>query len=267
MIKPTIYPAGSFSSNWRDSFKTALPNFHFSDPRNHRQHAIAKLVEDDMNASQGCNVLLAYFQKGYQRGTMTYAEIGAARARGIPIITVDEDSQEPLFLSVASYAFSDKEKAFKLLRSGEYESKFSPIKQLPEEICKKVLFVGNLENFSQIIQEIRKTKTCLTSYDSTNLDDFARDVDILVVNFNSGERNREAIFYMGICYALDIPVILCTGNQIVYPPLAGIARRIFPGPNRGAILVDYLNNLNKQDIQSEAQIYYALEKKYNFLRQ
>ncbi len=261
MKRDLIYPAGSFFG-WRDEFIDKLADFDFLDPRQHRQHAIAKLVEDDMNAAQKCPILLAYFPKGKSRGTMTYAEIGASRAKGNCIITIDENIPGPLFEKVASHTFNNKEQAFELLRKGEYQSKFLPIKPQPEEICKNVLFVGDTEQIQDVINETRKTKTCHVGYDATQLDNFSKGVDVTVVNLEKQKRNREAIFYMGLSYALDIPVILSTKNPIVYPPLAGLARRIFTTRRKNEILKDYLSELYLQNIASEAKIMYNLFDSY-----
>lgn len=256
-----IYPAGSFFG-WRDEFMDRLTDFDFKDPRQHRQHAIAKLVEDDMNSAQECPILLAYFPKEKSRGTMTYAEIGASRAKGNCIITIDENTQDPLFEKVASHTFNNKEQAFELLIKGQYKSKFLPIKPQPEEICKNVLFVGDTEQIRDVINKTRKIKNCHVGYDATQLNNFSKDVDVTVVNFEGQKRSREAIFYMGLSYALDIPVILSTKNPIVYPPLAGLARRLFTTEKKNDILKEYLTKLTSQNINSEAKIMYNLFDKF-----
>ena len=260
--KESIYFAGVFS-DWRDGFIKRLQQFDIKDPRHHRQQAIAKLVEDDMNAAQNADILLAYFPRGETRGTMTYAEMGAARARGKCIIAVDEEGANPFFEKVASYSFRDKEDAFALLESGKYEPKFQRIKKENEEICRSVLFTGALSKFSSTISEVAKTKTCRTDYDAANLDNFAKDVDITVVKFDDKEGRKEAVFYMGLSYALNIPIILCTSNPVVYAPLAGLARRIFTGPKQREIVEKYLNSLHEQDIETEFQVYQKLRMEYN----
>ncbi|MBI2045628.1 hypothetical protein HYT23_06220 [Candidatus Pacearchaeota archaeon] len=260
--KESIYLAGVFS-DWRDSFIKRLSNFDIKDPRNHRQQAIAKLVEDDMNAAQNTDILFAYFPKGEIRGTMTYAEIGASRARGKCIITIDEDGENPLFEKVASHHFKNKENAFELLDSGLYSPKFHRIKKENEEICRSVLFTGALSKFSSTISEVARTKNCRTDYDAENLENFARDVDITVVKFDDKEGRKEAVFYMGLSYALNIPIILCTSNPVIYAPLAGLARRIFTGQHHRAIVEEYLNSLHEQNVESEFQIYQRLRMRYN----
>ena len=260
--KESIYLAGVFS-DWRDGFRERLQRYDIKDPRHHRQQAIAKLVEDDMNAAQHSDIILAYFPKGEVRGTMTYAEMGAARARGKCIITVDEDGENSFFGKVASYSFRDKEEAFALLESGKYEPKFNRIKKESDGICRSVLFAGALSKFSSTISEVAKTKTCRTDYDASNLESFAKDVDITVVKFDDKEGKKEAIFYMGLSYALKIPIILCTSNPVIYAPLAGLSRRIFTGPKQREIVEKYLNSLHEQNIESEFKIYQKLRKEYN----
>ncbi len=260
--KESIYFAGVFS-DWRDEFISELREFNANDPRNHRQQAIAKFVEDDMNGAKNSDILLAYFKKDETRGTMTYAEMGAARAMGRCIIAVDEDGKNPFFEKVASYSFRNKEEAFALLHEGKYEPKFPKIKKENEEVCRSVLFTGALSKFSSTISEVAKTKTCRTDYDASNLDNFAKDVDITVVKFDDKEGRKEAVFYMGLSYALNIPIILCTSNPVIYAPLAGLARRIFTGPKQREIVEKYLNLLHEQDIETEFQVYQKLRLEYN----
>lgn len=266
--KEKLYLAGRFG-NWRDGIIRALGDkYEIIDPRDHRQNAIAKLVEDDMSGSRTSPITLTCLPRGTSPPTMTFAENGGSRARGNCIIVVDENENHvPLFEKIASYSFTDRKKAVSLLRGENaiLNALYPRISRKEKEVCKNVLFAGNIDaqEIDQVIHTTSKTKGVRVDYDLGHLEDFGEDVDLLVVNFERGPRCKKAIFYMGLCYTLDIPVVLCTGNPIVYPPLAGLARRIFTDNERHDVLQDYLRDLDSLKIEDEAQIMYGLFEKYH----
>jgi len=258
-----IYLAGSFH-DWRDKIIKALPEYDFADPRNNRQNAIAKLVEDDIKNASECLITFAYFPKGKSRPTMTYAEMGAARANGNYIIYVDENEEkDSLIEKVASVNFSKLNDATAYLKKQEPSFELIKISErLKERDQINIALFGNIpRNISNLSLE-KKNLIVYDVDDLDNLKNFGEDIDLTVINFDKGLREKHAVFYMGISYALDIPIILSTGNPIVYPPLAGLARRIFTGEFRAEILEDYLTNLSSLEISEEAKVMYGLFEKY-----
>jgi len=96
------------------------------------------------------------------------------------------------------------------------------------------------------------------------LQDFSKKVDLLVTNFKPGSHyDPKTLFFMGVAYATKIPIISIEGNDFPYPPLLGLARRVFTGEKRFEILEEYLKNLKSQHIEDEALVCYNLFKKFN----
>ncbi len=93
----------------------------------------------------------------------------------------------------------------------------------------------------------------------SNLKNFG-NVDLTVAHFpEGGNRDKKAILFMGMSYALKIPIVMIEENPIIYPPLAGLPRRIF---TKKEIALDYLIRLESQEIQDEAKVMYSLFQKY-----
>jgi hypothetical protein len=111
MEKGDIYMIGGFSG-WRQEFIDKLPNVEFDNPINHEQSSITRLNYSDMHSAAN-KPSLAYIPEGQRLGTMSYCELGVARAAGMPIIYVDENNEKDSVLEkIATYRFDTKENAF-----------------------------------------------------------------------------------------------------------------------------------------------------------
>jgi hypothetical protein len=259
--KNSTYLAGSYH-DWRDRVVASLPGHNFSDPKNHRQSAIAKLVEDDMTEAMLCRRLFVGFPKGKSLGTMTYAEIGASKTAGNYIIGVDENEvKEPTLKFIADAHFSSFEEGIAHLKN------FPDIYEKNDNLDRSKKPLGEVHNvliLGQVPEQVTssKEKTYFVDFQATDLNSLGSGIDLVVVNFERGIRPKEHILCMGAAYSADIPIILCEASPIIYPPLAGLARRIFSGSERFDILGDYLEGIKSNEIGSEAKVMYELFKKY-----
>jgi hypothetical protein len=280
MIRNKVYPIGGFRTDdpsryqdWRDFFIENLPNLKFDDPREHNQSAIAKLDTGDMNSAMNCPLSLVYLFGNKRAGTMSYCELGASRARGNCIIAVDHnDKKDSLIEQIASHYYTDKDRALEFLQKGEFNfNKHRPIKienkTKTREPCKSILFSGSLEDAGMIelIKETSKFKEVYTRVPVSDLYDFSDKFDLVVVNFPQGEQHSKyGLYHMGLAYATEVPIIELEGNsKFPYPPLPGLARRVFMGKERFHVAKEYLERLQSQHISDEALICYELMAKYN----
>jgi len=260
--KDSTYLAGSYH-DWRDKVIASLPGHNFSDPKNHRQSAIAKLVEDDMTEAMLCRRMFVGFPKGKSLGTMTYAEIGASRVAGNYIIGVDENEVKEITLEfIADAHFSSFEEGIEHLRDLNNIPETSSIVANQKKALgdvHKVLLLGEIP-----IKYIScEDKSYVVNFKADDINNLAKNIDLVIVNFERGIRPKEHILCMGAAYSADIPIIMCEASPIIYPPLAGLARRIFSGSERFDILEDYLRGIKSNDINSEAKVMYDLFKKYH----
>ncbi len=263
MEKKKIYLAGSFFG-FRDKIISELRDkYEFADPRKNRQHSIATLVVDDMGKAKECPIMLACFPKGNSRGTMTYAEIGGSRAEGNYIIIADETDKRDEFLdSISDFNLNSIDDAINFLK------KNNPRRNPSRAITKKqnkddklrMFLATNINYFKEIEQVYQNDENKVLMYgDFEDLKNFGNS-DLTIVHFpKGGNRNKKAIFFMGASYALKIPIVMIEENPIIYPPLAGLPRRIF---TEKEIALDYLIRLNSQEIQDEAKVMYSLFQKY-----
>ncbi len=263
MEKKKIYLAGSFL-NFRDKIIAALGyKYEFADPRKNRQHSIATLVVDDMGGAEECPILLACFPKDKPRGKMTYGEIGGSRAKGNYIIIADETGKRDTFLdSISNYKLNKIDDAINFLKEN------NPGRNVSRAITKKqnkdnklrMFLATNIEYFKEIEKVYQNDENKVLMYgDFEDLKNFGK-ADLTIVHFpKGGNRNKKAIFFMGASYALKIPIVMIEENPIIYPPLAGLPRRIF---TEKEIALDYLIRLNSQEIQDEAKVMYSLFQKY-----
>lgn len=259
-----IYLIGGFSG-WRKDFTENLPNVEFDNPINHNQSSITKLNYSDMSSASS-KPSLAFVPYSKRLGTMSYAELGAARAAGQPIISVDENEMKDSILEhICSYNFQSKQEAYEFLKTNpKLVSKYNPIpsinKTKTKEPCKNVLLYG----FDKIPEIDNKNMFITQDNMRYSIDDFSKENDLLVLNFDKGKKHSpEGLFLMGLAYKTEVPVILLEGNDIPYPPLMGLARRVMIGENRFDHLEEYLNNLESQHISDEAIVYYNLMSKFN----
>ncbi|MBU2576357.1 MAG: hypothetical protein KKF50_01410 [Nanoarchaeota archaeon] len=266
-MKTKVYTIGNFSG-WRNELHGKLSkNFEFDDPRNHSQSSIARLVTDDMASAMNCPVSLIYTPKGKRVGTMSYAELGASWARGNFIISVDENfPSEDIISKVSDYNFENFSEATDFLNNSKWERgerMKSRDRTKSREPYRSVLFAGNLEKFSGLVGRITlKKKNSLLDPDPDYFEAVHDQVDLIIANFD-GEHDPKGLFYMGVSYALKIPVIMVEGNSVPYPPLLGLARRVMVGEKRLEQLEYYLENLKSQHVSDEALVYYDLMRKFN----
>lgn len=258
-IDKSVYPAGSFHG-WHDEFiRDVFPSWDVLDPRENRQGAIAKLVEDDMGGVRKADALFCKLPKGKNLPVMTYAELGSARILGKPIILVDENEEKELVIhNLASEVFKDYKQGVGYLLRGDFELTGKDLVERPAtNPVKKIAFAGdfylaskNLKGKEQVYPNLLK------------LGDLA-EADLLAVSFERGKRDKKAIAFMGAAYALGIPVILHELNPAIYPPLAGLARRIFSGEEGREIMTNYVTKIETNDINVEASFYKNLCEKFN----
>jgi hypothetical protein len=257
--KKRIYLAGSFY-DFRDRIIEALPDMEFSDPRTHRQNSIAQLVEDDMKDAAECPVMFACFPRGKARGTMTYAEIGAAKAKGNYIIIADENEQTDYNLNkIADLKFNKIDEAIEFIKHVECgKNGREIIKTSPDD--KFRIFLTTNHEYTEGLEKIAQNgKKIITSKEIDSVAE-CNHMDLIVAHFPKGlERDRRAIFMMGMSYSIGIPICILDENPIIYPPLAGLARRIF---TQKEPFLDYLNMLKSQKIDDEAKVMYHLFEKY-----
>lgn len=264
MKKDKIYLAGSFY-DFRDKIISELPELTFDDPRKNRQYCISATVEDDMKKASKDKVLLACFPKGKSRGTMTYAEIGASRAKGNFVMIADENEEKDELLSdIADVNFDSINEAISYLKKENndlksYYDPVAPLKKLGD--IETIVFAGNKK-------QLEKLNLPKFAYSLDNLFDpghyplsCLENVDLTIAHFpKKGDWDRKQIFFMGASYALQIPVILLDEKEVPYPPLLGLARRVFTTKRS---LRDYIGALESNTIEKEAGIMYNLFKKYD----
>lgn len=252
-----VYPAGSFHG-WQDEFvRDVSSTWKILDPRDNRQGAIAKLVGDDMGGVRKADAIFCKLPKGKNLPVMTYAEIGSARVLGKPIILVDENETRELVIhNLASVVFGDYSKGRDYLIRGDFELTGKDLIERPAtNPVKKVAFAGDFSlKYAGYIKEVVYPNLLM-------LQDLA-EADLLAVSFEREKRDKDAIAFMGAAYTLGIPIILNDPNPIIYPPLAGLARRIFTGEQGRQIMTEYLMKIESNDINHEAAVMYDLFKKF-----
>jgi len=267
-----IYLAGSFF-DFRDKIISSLPEFDFSDPRKHRQHSIASLVEDDMEEAKSSRVLLACFPKGKSRGTMTYAEIGASKTAGNMLIVADETSEPDFLTQLADKYFCSIDKAIDFIKNGLFQRINESDEHMPPEYFDmkkansdekfRIFLSSSRENFPFLSEIKENGKKIIAPEDMESLEDLGR-MDLTLTYLKKGMPiDRRAVFFMGMAYATEIPNILIEENPVAYPPLLGLARRVFSGKNGQYAAADYISQLESQEIDKEAKIMYELFKTYN----
>lgn len=266
---PTIYLIGSFGNGWRDEVIDSLADFDFNDPRNHQQSSITRLDYSDMKAAMESDIALTTIPNGKRAGTMSYCELGGARAKGKCIIAIDEnENKDSLLKKIASHHYSTREGVLELLRENEYKPKYPKIKTKDKtkirDEYQNILFAGDLQTIEPLIKEMEKTKKVLRGRNPKNLENFSEETDLIVVNFDNGKpHEKHGLFYMGVGYATKVPILELEGNSVPYPPLLGLARRVLVGRDRFKQAKEYLTNLKSQHIDDEALVYYNLMKKFN----
>jgi len=267
MEKKKIYLAGSFFG-FRDKIISELGyKYEFADQRKNRQHSIATLVVDDMGKAKECPIMLACFPKGNSRGTMTYAEIGGSRAEGNYIIIADETDKRDTFLdNISNYKLNKIDDAINFLKNKNLgrDASRAIIKKQNKDNKLRMFLATNIEYFKEIEQVYQNDGNKILMYgDFSNLKNFGK-ADLTIAHFPEGkDRDRKAIFFMGMSYALETPNIVIDKNMVLYPPLEGLAKRNLLYKHIG---LDYLIRLKSLEIQKESKVYYYIDKKYNILK-
>jgi hypothetical protein len=219
---------------------------------------------DDMGKAEECPIMLVCFPKEHSRGTMTYGEIGGSRAKGNYIIIADETDKRDNFLdSISDSNLNSIDDAINFLK------KENPRRDASRAITKKqnkdnkfrIFLATDINYFMDIEKVYQDDENKILMYgDFANLENFG-ETDLTVTHFPEGkDRDRKAIFFMGLSYALEIPSIVIDENKVLYPPLEGLAKRNFHYKSAG---LDYLVNLKSLEIEKESKVYYWVDKKYN----
>lgn len=94
----TVYLAGGYDSTWRQRLADELrPEIHGINPFANDQESIDQFVSQDLESIRESQLVIAYHPGGYRSYGMA-AEIGYARACGIPVFFVDETPRPCGFL-------------------------------------------------------------------------------------------------------------------------------------------------------------------------
>lgn len=262
-----IYLIGSFF-DFRDKIIKNLSQFSFSDPRNHRQASMAKLVIDDLGAAEKCPVSLVVFPKNKSRGVMTYAEIGVAFAHNNYIIIIDENEEkDELLQKIANKTYNDIDlaledlKNFKIPQIKQKSIKSKYLIGTKEKIpIKRVCFSGELdENLEYVINESRKKRQdrefVFVSNPFEELQNFIKN-DIFVAYYPDKQKEwkRDTTLLLGTAYAYDITSIICDEHKNwKHPPLQAIARR----QTSIKEVIKYVTQVEDLNISSEALNMYS----------
>ncbi|MAF34519.1 hypothetical protein CMO91_01610 [Candidatus Woesearchaeota archaeon] len=254
-----VYLIGSFHG-FRDGIIEALPQYSFSDPREHRQSSVLKLAHDDLREAEKCPVALAIFPKGKSRGVMSYAEIAVASAHGNHLIVVDEENPDPLLEQLADDHFGSLDEAISYLKTQPklpkkdvyIESKYpaGTDERLP---INTILICGEsdgaMDEVYARVRNERPDRTLLISDDAYQESRHMPQFDLIVAYFPAGKDwDRHACFMMGAAYAHDISVVIVDEHGWRYPPLQALARRHCTLPH----LAEYLIEVDDLPIPAEA---------------
>jgi len=198
---------------------------------------------------------------------MSYAELGAAWASGNCIVSVDEnDERDEIVRNIARLSGGTFEDATKFLNlEGVYGKQGQlDIRDRTEskDPYREVLFTGGSYPGGIVKKVLGTGRRVMVDPEPKYFEPVSKDVDLIVTNFENGH-DKTGLFFMGVGYALKIPVIMLEGNSVPYPPLLGLARRVMVGEKRFEQLDYYLENLESQHISDEAVIYYNLMKKFD----
>lgn len=274
LLDEKVYLIGSFTNpDWREDFSEKFPNTKWINPKNNPQDSMAKVVFSDLEASKN-NHSLCYIPKGKDSvGTTSYSELGAARASGKAIISVDEsgrEEKEKILEQISSYYFFNKKDSFNFLEKEVIKSKYPKIisnrNPIEKDHYENVYFAGNLDSeemWDINIKLRKKGKNISSGLNPNQLEEF-KENDMLVVNFDYQKPyDKKALYFMGAAFALSIPTLLIDGNPANYPTLPSMARRTFHGEKKFEMANFYFDLLESLRINDEALVYYKLMNKFN----
>jgi nucleoside 2-deoxyribosyltransferase len=89
-----VYLAGGMKSGWQADAKKMLEGLVCLDPCDHGLVDPKEYTAKDLSMLDEADMVLAYFEHGNPSGFGMCAEIGYAKALGIPIVLVDEKRME-----------------------------------------------------------------------------------------------------------------------------------------------------------------------------
>lgn len=89
-VETRVYLAGGMHSTWRNKVKKCCPHLEFVDPCDHRLTQPMEYTLWDLSHLSRCHLLFGYMENNNPSGVGLSLEVGFAKARGIPIILVDE---------------------------------------------------------------------------------------------------------------------------------------------------------------------------------
>ncbi|WP_343638994.1 nucleoside 2-deoxyribosyltransferase domain-containing protein [Roseateles sp.] len=93
-LKTTVYLAGGMKSHWQDRVIAAFPDVDFIDPRSHGLLDEKAYTEWDLNGVARSDLVLAYMDSANPSGFGLNLEVGFAKASGVPIWYVCEDTTQ-----------------------------------------------------------------------------------------------------------------------------------------------------------------------------
>jgi len=85
-----IFLSGGTHGDWQDRVRLRLSDQYFYDPRSLRGKPMREIAETEMSWLNSSDCLFFYFELSNPSGLGSAFEVGYCRARGIPIIFVDE---------------------------------------------------------------------------------------------------------------------------------------------------------------------------------
>ena len=113
-----VYLAGGLNSDWRDKVMREIPDAIYIDPRTHDLEDNARAYTAwDLLGVERCDVLFAYLERDNPSGIGMALEMGYAKAKGKPILLVDErcDGHTNMLRAAATVAVSTFSEGLSLL--------------------------------------------------------------------------------------------------------------------------------------------------------
>lgn len=246
MTKGKGYLIGSFSApSWRQKIIDNVKNYDFDDARSHEQSSIGRLVSADLGSSE-TKPNINYVRPGKELGKMSFIENGVGYSKGQPIISIDgNEKKDSILEKISSYKLNSLDEGIEFLKTNNIlKSNFTGLERKTSEkpvgLWKNILVVGN--DLSGYVKFHNKNLFSTEDY-INNLNNLPKEIDGVIANFENGWDN-EALFFMGLAYGTNIPIIELEGNTIPYPPFLGVADKTFFGENRFKNLEMELRPLN-----------------------
>lgn len=85
-----VFLSGGTHGGWQDRVIEAFPDLDFFDPRTLRPRSMREIAETERGWLDKSDCLFFYFESDNPSGLGSAFEVGYCRAKGIPVIFVDE---------------------------------------------------------------------------------------------------------------------------------------------------------------------------------